>query len=177
MEKFEEYKIQFSGLKEGEHEFYYHIADKFFALFDYNEFNAVDVEVKLLLNKKPNMLTLTFDIEGTVNVNCDVTNEAYDQEINTVLDLKVKFGSVFNDEDDEYLILPYEAHEVEVQQYIYEGIILAVPLKKVHPKVIDGTMESDILDKLEELSPGYEKEEKEETDPRWDKLKKLLNEK
>ena len=54
-----------------------------------------------------------------------------------------------------------------------------MPNKRVHPGVEDGTLKSDILDKLEELSiPDKEKQEdKEETDPRWDSLKKLLTDK
>ena len=68
--------------------------------------------------------------------------------------------------------------EVNIQQYIYESIILAVPIKKIHPGVEDGTLQSEILDKLEELRPGGNQEEKDnETDPRWDNLKKLLTDK
>jgi len=51
--------------------------------------------------------------------------------------------------------------------------VLAVPSKKVHPGIEDGTLKSDILEKLDELSPENKKEI-EETDPRWDELKKLL---
>jgi len=50
----------------------------------------------------------------------------------------------------------------------------------VHPGVEDGTLQSDILEKLEELSPkekNKETNDNEETDPRWDKLKNLLNDK
>lgn len=173
MKNFEEYEIQFAGLKNGEHEFHYQIDETFFALFEYEEFNSVDVEVNLLLDKTSNMLELTFHIDGAVGVVCDLSNVPYEQPVSSELFLKVKFGNEYNDEDDEYLILPHGTHTIEVQQYIYEAIILAVPYKKVHPKVKDGTMKSDILDKLEELSPGNKKEEKQ--DPRWDELKKLLN--
>ena len=63
-------------------------------------------------------------------------------------------------------------------QYIYELIVLAVPSKRIHPGVEDGSLQSDVLDKLEELSPK-EKEikEEEDIDPRWNKLKNLLNDK
>lgn len=176
MENFEEYEIQFTGLKNGEHEYKYHIDEAFFALFNYKEFSGVDVDVSLLLEKQTNVMELTLQVKGTVNVICDVSLVAYDQPIEGVLNLEVKFGEAFDDEDDEYLILPYDAHTLEIQQYIYESVILAVPYKKVHPKVKDGTMKSVIIEKLKELSPGNKKAKK-ETDPRWDKLKKLLNDK
>jgi uncharacterized metal-binding protein YceD (DUF177 family) len=50
---------------------------------------------------------------------------------------------------------------------------LSIPSKKVHPGIEDGSLKSDILDKLEELSPNNNNE-KNNTDPRWDGLKKLL---
>ena len=58
-------------------------------------------------------------------------------------------------------------------------IILAIPNKRVHPKVLDGTMESETLKKLKELEVKEVKEENtaEEADPRWYKLKNLLTEK
>jgi uncharacterized metal-binding protein YceD (DUF177 family) len=56
-------------------------------------------------------------------------------------------------------------------------IILAIPQKRVHPKVLDGTMESEALSKLEELQIKEEKNVSNETDPRWDKLKNITTEK
>ena len=55
-------------------------------------------------------------------------------------------------------------------------IALSVPQKRIHPGVKDGTLKSEALDKLNELQSNINKEKKEEEiDPRWDKLKKLLN--
>ena len=91
----------------------------------------------------------------------------------------VKFGEEYNDDNEDILIVPHGEYEINVAQYIYELIILAVPAKRVHPGVEDGTLKSEILSKLEELSPNKEKEEKtsEEIDPRWNNLKKLLTDK
>ncbi len=119
----------------------------------------------------------------SVTLNCDVTNEPYDEPINATFDLVVNFGNEFNNDNEELLILPYGEYELNVAHYIYELIVLALPSKRVHPGVADGTLKSDILDKLEELSiPSQDiKEEKTEvktdTDPRWDSLKKLLTDK
>jgi DUF177 domain-containing protein len=117
---------------------------------------------------------------GTVNVNCDISNEPYDQKIKGAFDLVVKFGDEYNDEYDDILIIPHGEYEINVAQYIYELIILSVPTKRIHPGVKDGSLQSDILKKLEELSPkGIEDKEKtsEEIDPRWNTLKKLLTDK
>ena len=77
-----------------------------------------------------------------------------------------------DDDNDEFLILPHGSYQVNVAQPIYEMIVLAVPVKKVHPGVVDGTLDSALLKKLEELQPKEEKLDN--NDPRWDKLKDLL---
>ena len=91
----------------------------------------------------------------------------------------VKFGDEYNDENIDILIVPHGTYEINIQQYIYELIILAVPIKRIHPGVEDGTLDSDILEKLEELSPKLKenRKTKEDIDPRWDTLKKLLTDK
>ena len=178
MRKLKEFTIPFIGLKLGKHQFEYEINKEFFEYFEYDEFNGANIKVSLLLEKKTTMIELVFKASGTVNLNCDLTNEPYDQPIESELFLVVKFGEEYNDENEELLVLPYGEYEINVQQYIYELIVLAVPSKRVHPGVADGTLRSEVLEKLEELSPK-EKEEKndEDIDPRWNKLKNLLNDK
>tara|TARA_R110002012_G_scaffold70628_3_gene181726 strand:- start:893 stop:1432 length:540 start_codon:yes stop_codon:yes gene_type:complete len=179
MRKLAAYTIPFVGLKLGKHQFEYDIDNEFFEHFEYDDLNSANVKVDLLLEKKTTMMELTFKASGAVNVNCDITNEPYDQPIDGRLFLVIKFGEEFNDENEDLLILPHGEFEVNIQQYIYELIVLSIPLKRVHPGVEDGTLESDVLDKLEELSinNNENKNDEDEIDPRWDKLKNLLNDK
>ena len=107
---------------------------------------------------------------------CDVTSEHYQELIDTTLSLVVKFGNEFNNDNEEILIIPHSEFQLDVAQFIYEMIVLAVPVKKVHPGIEDGTLQSDILDKLEELKPKETTNNK-DTDPRWSKLKDLLTDK
>lgn len=180
MKPLKEFTIPFVGLKIASHHFDYKIDRTFFEYFEYEDFNDVNVQVKVDLNKKTTLMELHFNISGFVNINCDITNEPYDQPIANEFDLVVKFGEEYNDEEIDILILPHGAYEVNIQQYIYELIVLAVPLKRVHPGIKDGTLKSDILKKLEELSPQEDLEndiKEEDIDPRWNTLKKLLTDK
>jgi len=174
MMKQKEFNIPFSGLKQGKHNFEYNIDNAFFESFGYNEFNAADIDLKVTLMKMSTMLEFEMEASGTVNVDCDLTSEPFDQPISGRLELVVKFGDEFNDEDDELLIVPHGSHQVNIAQYIYEMLVLGVPQKRVHPGVLDGSLQSEALKKLEELRP---KENKKESDPRWDELKKLLTDK
>ena len=173
MKDLKEFNIPFVGLKEGKHLFEYKIDNTFFELYDYNEFEKSSINVTLEFVKKSTLFELNFTASGTVNVPCDVTNEYFDLEITATLPLVVKFGQENNDDNEEILILPHEVYQFSVAQFIYEMIVLGIPNKRVHPKVLDGTMETEALEQLEI------KEEKtvETTDPRWDKLKNLITEK
>ena len=168
-----DFVLSFFGLKEGTHTFEYRIDKQFFESYSFDEFLDADFNVVLNFTKKSTLLELHFESNGKAIVACDVTNEPFDLSMEGSLDLVVKFGEEFNDDHEEVLILPHGEHQLDLSQYIYEMIVLAVPLKKIHPGIVDGSLKSDILNKLEELSPGKNKEI-DEIDPRWEDLKKLL---
>lgn len=182
MNDLKDYDISFVGLKDGSHQFEYVIDNAFFEFFEYEDFNSSKVNVQLDFLKKPTMFELLFNVSGEVEVACDVTNELFFQSVENQLNLIVKFGDEFNNENEELLVIPHGEFKLNVAQFIYEAIVLAVPIKKVHPGVEDGTLESEVLERLKEyeLSDGVEEiknVEEVEIDPRWDKLKNILKEK
>lgn len=177
MKALKEYTIPFVGLKLGKHQFEYFIQSEFFQNFEFEEFNDSKLTAFLDFNKKGTHLELNFKVEGIVNVNCDVTTEPFDLPVNNELFMVVKFGEDYNDENEELLILPHGEYEINVAHYIYECIVLGVPSKRVHPGVENGTLKSDILDRLASLAPKQKKESnktEDDVDPRWNKLKNLL---
>ena len=82
-----EFFIPFSGLKLGKHKFEYDIENTFFESFGYQEFNGAQIKVLAILDKMNNMMELELSSTGKVNVDCDLTGEAFDQPI--VSDLKL----------------------------------------------------------------------------------------
>ena len=181
MKELKEFIIPFVGLKLGEHRFDFKISESFFEYFEYEDFNSVAINLDVLLVKKNTLLEFTLAFKGFVNINCDITNEPYNQDLSGSFDFIVQFGDEFNDENEELILIPHGSYEFGIQQYVYESIVLAVPTKRIHPGIEDGTLHSDILNKLEELGLSKEDEnlinEDEKTDPRWDELKKLLTDK
>ena len=183
MNKTKEYLIPFVGLKLGKHQFEYQISNAFFEIFDYNEFQNSDIKVNVVLEKKSTMLELSLKHKGTVNVPCDLTSEDFDLPVKGKMKLIVRFGEMYNNDNEELLILPHGEFEIDIAQYIYEMIVLSVPLRRVHPGIKDGSLNTEALTKLKELTikeqkKEHKQEEKEENiDPRWDKLKQLLTDK
>ena len=176
MKDLKEFDISFIGLKDGNHQFEYIIEKKFFDFFNYDEFYNSNIKVDLSFLKKASMFELNFTFLGWVEVACDVTNELFQQPIETSISLIVKFGDKFNDDNEELLIIPFSDYKLNVAQYIYETIVLALPIKKIHPGVSDGTLHSEVLEKLKELEIEEEEVDnsEDEIDPRWNKLKNIL---
>ena len=172
MKSLSPYLIKFSGLKEGTHFFNYELNNKFFKNFDYYDFLDAKFFVKLELEKQSTLLNLKFLFNGNVKVQCDVSMESFNLDLETEHGVVVKFKENIISTDDKVIFLPIGSHTVDVSHLIYESIILAIPQKKVHPGIKNGSLKSEIVEKLKELKP--KKNFKEKTDPRWDKLKDLL---
>ena len=172
MKSLSPYLIKFSGLKEGIHLFNYEIGNKFFKNFDYYDFLDAKLFAKLELEKQSTLLNLKFSFNGEIEVQCDVSMESFDLRLETEHAVVVKFKDDIISTDDKVIFMPAGSHSIDVSHLIYESIILAVPQKKVHPGIENGSLKSEIVEKLEELRP--KKNFNEKTDPRWDKLKDLL---
>ena len=178
MKNLKAFDIQFSGLKLGEHQFDFEIDEKFFAHFGYEEFEKAELVAHVLFVKKENQLELKFTLSGRVWLYCDISNEPFWFPLEAESHLMVKFGNEFDDSLDELLIIPHGDHKVNIAQYLYEIAVLAKPLKVVHPQVESGEMDYDAKKHLVNAVPEEEEEEEqqdEKIDPRWDKLKDLLN--
>tara|TARA_B100002052_G_C15599986_1_gene470514 strand:+ start:53 stop:571 length:519 start_codon:yes stop_codon:yes gene_type:complete len=164
--------VKFSGLKEGIHNFNFDIGKKFFESFEYDDFIDVDILTKLKLEKKINMLNLDFFFSGKVKVPCDLTMEPFYIDIKTDYSIIVKFAENKHSTDDKIIFLSTGTSNIDISTIIFETLVLEVPQKRVHPGIKDGSLKSEILDKLEDLKPKELFLNK--RDPRWDKLKELL---
>jgi len=174
MKHSKEYTIQFKGLKPGMHQFNYLIDKKFFDTYQYDDFIDSKINLVVDFNKKSTLFELFFSISGTVLINCDVSGEEFNQPVKGSLSLIVKFGDEFNNDNEEILVIPHNEYEIDLSQYIYELIVLSVPIKRIHPGVLDGTLKSKAIDKLEKMQDNAQNNK---IDPRWDKLKELIKDK
>ncbi len=169
MGKQKDFIIPFVGLGLGFHEFTYEVNDVFFENFEYSEIKKGNVNVSLSFEKQESMFVLDFQIKGTVNIECDRCLEDYNQDISSSQQLIIQFGETYNEESDEIITIPENAYEIDVAPYIYEYIHLSLPIRRVHSGLKDGSSgcNQKVIKKLNEHS------ESEQTDPRWDVLKKL----
>lgn len=103
MKRSEKHILKFAGLKDGNHVFSYEINNRFFHHFNFNDFNQSSFKIDINLEKKATVLDLKINSKGLVNVDCSVSNEPFDYELNSKLDLIVKFGEFYDDSNDELI--------------------------------------------------------------------------
>lgn len=169
-----EFKIQFSGLKLGEHEFDLVADNRFFEAIGNPSGHSGEVKISLTLLKQPHMLELMFDMNGWLNSECDRCSAPYKFPVSTTAKLYVKIGSLTGDDgeselDDNIVTLSQEAHEVDVAQYVFENIVLALPLRSVPCEDLGQTdlCDHDVLARLNQHAPTKAH------NPMWDALNNL----
>jgi uncharacterized protein len=164
------YEVAFTGLKIGTHTYGFLLDEAFFKEMESEDIAGGKILVDMLLEKKENMLVLDFSLTGTALCFCDRCGEEYSQPLEGKHKLVVSFGKTATGMDDDVVVLDEKAHSINLRDFLYETSVLVLPLKKIHADRPDGSpgCDPDILKILEKLSP------KNETDPRWNELNKLL---
>ncbi len=163
------YVISFRGLQIDVHHFHFVIDRKFFESIEYADIADGTVEVDVTLDRHDRMLVFNFDIRGTVVVPCDRCLDDFDLPIAGSERLIVKFGEKFDETSDDVVIIPETASEFDLSSYLYEYIILMLPMQHIHPDDENGnsTCNSEMLERLSR------KQIPKDHDPRWDTLKNM----
>ncbi len=169
MDKKNEFLIPVSGLALGSHSYQFEINDDFFADKEYSEIQQGKVAVSLDIDRQETLLTLRFGIKGTVRVACDRCADEFDLPIEDERQFFIKLGTLNAEESDDVAVVDADAHDFDVSTLIYEYIILAIPMHRVHP---EGLCNPEVIAMLtKEETPAEDGEET--IDPRWAALKDI----
>jgi uncharacterized metal-binding protein YceD (DUF177 family) len=175
-----EYEIAWQGLKPGEHVFQYEIDDRFIDSKKQQEvdFNNIKAVIKLRFDKKTNFFLLHFDIDGVVTVPCDRCGDEFQLSLWDEFDLLVKLAgedATNRDEDADAVFIPRSETVIDISDWLYEFILLSIPLQKVHPETEDGKAgcNPQALKLLNQLSEHHE----EQKNDLWKGLNKLKEKK
>jgi len=171
------YGINIIGLSNKLHHFDYEIGDKFFGQYGSDLISNGKFDVEVELNKHETFIEATFKINGIAVLTCDRSLELFDFPIKTQKKILFKYGEKNEEISDEIIMITHDTATLEIGQYVYEFIALAVPIKKLHPRFRTEEMQEDesIEGKIVYSSgtPEESKNEDENIDPRWNILKKL----
>lgn len=158
------------------------------------DIHDADLQVKLTVTHKHDIYDLAFKVIGTVTLICDRCLDDLIQPIEADYEIAVKYGDDYS-ETDELLIIPESDNWLNVSYMIFDTASLAIPVKHVHPlgkcnramsallrkhratKIDDEDAEltDQLMDEMDSMdsAPDSPADEPQQTDSRWDALKKL----
>jgi len=167
----ERFKIDLKGLQDDTTSLDYDLDDSFFGALDDVEIHNGALHVSVSIRKATGFFELQFHSEGTVRIPCDRCLDEMDQPIEADNQLIARFGSR-NAEEDDTVVVAEEEGILDLSWFIYEFIVLAIPIKHVHAP---GKCNPAMTQALEELSTdrSSDEESSQPIDPRWEKLKQL----
>lgn len=187
MSKFELYNVVLKDISTEMRVFEYDLDDAYFKKIDSPEVQKGNVKAKVSVQKKLATYELQFFIEGTVIIPCDRCLDDMVQSINYKEKLLVKFGNSFS-EEDEIVIVPESEGAINIAWFLYEFIVLNIPMKHVHAT---GECNKTMVTKLkkhitrqkdddDDDSSAVEFDDDDDftpdeiqTDPRWDGLQNI----
>ena len=182
------FDIEVIKFKEGLHEIDFQIGDSFFKHFEDNELlEKGNLTTRVIMNKGANVIELTFQIQGTVQLTCDRSLEQFDYPLEVSQKILYKYGAQEQEIDEDVFMITRDTPSINIAQLIYEFILLSLPAKKIHPDYQNELDEEDyegeggyvyIDEESEEFEENEESSDTPETkpvDPRWEQLLKLKN--
>jgi uncharacterized metal-binding protein YceD (DUF177 family) len=133
-----EFEIAFVGLKPGIHVFEYNIDSQFFDRFGEVEFANPHLNIQLTLDKKAGIFLLHFNINGKVSLPCDRCGDDFELNIWDEFDLVVKqiddeLVAEKSEADAEVAYIGRSESLLEVSTWIYEFVLLSIPMQHIHP--------------------------------------------
>lgn len=129
---FAQYELPVKGLKNGIHFYKFHLDRAFLINFPDSPVVEADIRVNLDLDKRPEMFVLDITLEGLVKTDCDRCLAPIQLPIQGRHQLLVKLKEdAVEEEDPDVVFVDPEISKFGVAEYLYEYVVLAIPIKKV----------------------------------------------
>jgi uncharacterized metal-binding protein YceD (DUF177 family) len=168
VDKLKDYKVAFKGLSEGAHTFRFTLDRDFFGLFEATGWVEGQVAAEVELVKHHDFIEARARIEGKVKATCDRCLEEVDLPVAGEMTFVLKESGEEEGNGDDFIVLAPGEDYVDLGTPLYELFMLSYP-----PRVVHAAGECD--PEMERILGTFVSEEDPENDPRWNELKKLIN--
>lgn len=172
----EQFKLRLSGVEDGTY-CYSVVCDKaFIELAELTDLKDANLNLQIEMVKTDKLVVENCHFNGEVVALCDrcllpvSIPMDFDSRLLVKLVPQVEEGE--NDDDDDIWVLEENTYELDIFHFVYESIMLAIPIRIVHEDDEDGnsTCDPKVMETLNNMSASTEEST---TDPRWDALKNL----
>lgn len=168
-----DFTVNIIGLSNKTHHFDFELSDGFFEKYGKEVISTGLFDVHVALEKKETFIEVEFEISGSTQLICDRSLEPFDYVIKEKKMMVFKYGEEAQEISDEIMIITRDQVSLDLGQFIYEFIALSIPIKKVHPSLRTEDEDDESEYKMIYSTSVEDEVKSEDTDPRWEKLKKL----
>jgi uncharacterized metal-binding protein YceD (DUF177 family) len=159
--------------------FDYKLDNVFFDLVEGKEVKQGIVDVAVDIVKVSSAFEINFHTEGVVTVECDRCLGDVEIPIKTDNRLLITFGKTYSETSDEQITVSEEDGTINIAWFIYEFIVLALPMKRVHKTgECDWEMTSKLreysVEQIDEDAADESERESARIDSRWEALRNLI---
>jgi uncharacterized protein len=160
--KLTECTITLASLKNGEYNFRFDLTGELFTDNQFVDIHSASLRADVNFTKNSNITILHFKVEGTINITCDRCGDDFDMPLSLTRQLIVKADCREHQEEDEMVSLSGDEHSFDAAPYIYQYVILSLPMQRVHPDNEKGesSCNSDALAKLKHIHVEKSNDEK-----------------
>ena len=152
------YTLELRAMPVGTQQFNYVVDDAFFQQREEGEIRGGNVDVKLEVERKGDFFDLTFWMEGKIITACDRCLDDLVLDVDTDYHVALKYAAETNADNDEVIEVAESERYYDLTDIIYDECNEAM------------------VAELQKHSRQAETEEvKENNDPRWDALRKLMD--
>lgn len=185
-----EMKLTFSSLPFGKQNFNYHVDGKFFNEIETSEVRSGSVDVALsVTHRQEGIYELDFVCNGIITIPCDRCLDDMEHEVETSYHLTVKMGDALDESIDNVLVIPSSWRTLDLSPIVRDTVLLTIPMMHAHSP---GDCNQEMLGRLSEhATQSFESDEdfmrepqseqsaaaEGDIDPRWEALKKLIDNK
>jgi uncharacterized metal-binding protein YceD (DUF177 family) len=183
------YRVDLKNMQQDVQEYEYLLDNQFFTNIGGEDIQKGKIRARLKISKKAGVFDLSFAFNGIVVIPCDRCLEDMDFPVDTTAHLIVKFGKDYSEESDEIVVIPEAEGIINLAWFLYEFIVLAIPIKHVHaPGKCNKQMTSKLKkhltksedddssfgsDDMDDIITDDNQDDEDSTDPRWDALRGL----
>lgn len=132
--KLREFNVDLASLRDGHYEEDYRIGRQFFEDMENCDVLGADVEVHLDIEVRHESYDCRFHFAGRMEVPCDRCLDPVEVPVDTDYHVVVRYGEEYDDSQEDLLVLPWQETSLNVAGIIYDTLLLAIPLRCVHPE-------------------------------------------
>lgn len=177
MKRSMEFELAWQGLKLGEHILDYQLDSAFLTEKGVMPEDIKDIEanVTIKLEKHESFFELHFDIDGFIITPCDRCGDDFKLGLWDEFDLIIKLSDAENveneEEDADVVFWPRNETVMDISKWLYEFLILSIPLQRVHPNTASG--ESGCNQEALKLLGQYTEQHEEKKNDIWKGLESI----